>query len=92
MSDISTAIIACLLVVLGSDINAFVRRLMRTQHFILKTCVFIVINAFGYGFIIIKTTPYLTRTLLHLERGMMFLVILGIFLFIGLWAQRNRHI
>lgn len=54
--------------------------------------IFILINAFGYGLIIVKASPYLARTLAQLERGMMFLIVVISFIVIGLWAQRNRQI
>ncbi|WP_070965299.1 DUF3392 domain-containing protein [Vibrio sonorensis] len=92
LSEISTALIACLLVMLGGEINAFVRRLTNNQNFIVRTCVFILINAFGYGLIIVKATPYLTQALRSLEAGTMFCLIISCFVLIGLWAQRNRQI
>ncbi|XAW90430.1 DUF3392 domain-containing protein [Vibrio sp. CDRSL-10 TSBA] len=92
LSEISTALIACLLVMCGGEINALLRRVLRNQHFIVRTVIFIMINAFGYGLIIIKASPYLTRTLSDLEQGMMFGIIVISFVVIGLWAQRNRQI
>ncbi|MFB9133913.1 DUF3392 domain-containing protein [Vibrio olivae] len=92
LSEISMSLIACLLVMGGGEINTLVRRLMRNQMFIVRTIVFVLINAFGYGLIIVKVTPYLTRTLHKLEPGMMFVVVIISFIVIGSWAQRNRHI
>jgi hypothetical protein len=92
LNDISVALIACALVVFGSDINAFLRRRMRQQHFIIRTIAFILLNAFGYGFVIVKLSPYLARTLKHLDKGMMFAIVVASFVLIGLWAQRNRQI
>jgi len=92
LSDISVALVACLLVMLGGETNALLRRVMRNQHFIFRTLAFILVNAFGYGLIVIKASPYLTRTLAHLEQGMMFCLVTGSFVVIGLWAQKNRQI
>ncbi|WP_238116478.1 DUF3392 domain-containing protein [Vibrio cincinnatiensis] len=92
LAEVSMALIACLLVMLGGEINALLRRIMLNQHFILRTLAFIAINAFGYGLIIVKASPYLTRTLSHLERGMMFSIVIISFVVIGLWAQKNRQI
>ncbi|MBF9000094.1 MULTISPECIES: DUF3392 domain-containing protein [Vibrio] len=92
LSDIAVAFVACFLVMLGGDINAFVRRTMRNQHFIVRTLVFVLINAFGYGLIIVKASPYLARTLAQLDRGMMFVIVVISFIIIGLWAQKNRQI
>ncbi|OLQ90279.1 hypothetical protein BIY22_04585 [Vibrio panuliri] len=92
LTEISTALIACALVMFGGEINASLRRILRAQNFILRTLVFILINAFGYGLIIVKATPYLTRTLGQLPYGIMFCIVVSSFVAIGLWAQRNRQI
>ncbi|GAK86771.1 hypothetical protein JCM19238_4379 [Vibrio ponticus] len=92
LNEISTALIACALVMFGGEINTSLRRLLRAQNFVVRTCVFILINAFGYGLIIVKATPYLTRTLSQLPYGMMFSIVVMSFVAIGLWAQRNRQI
>ncbi|TXY01520.1 DUF3392 domain-containing protein [Vibrio mimicus] len=92
LSEISIALIACALVMLGGEINAFLRRALRNQHFLVRTLAFIFINAFGYGLIIIKASPYLARTLAQLDSGMMLTVIVSCFVVIGLWAQRNHQI
>ncbi|SJL82963.1 DUF3392 domain-containing protein [Vibrio palustris] len=92
LSDISTAFVACFLVMMGGEINNTIRRVMRHQHFIVRTIVFILINAFGYGLIIVKASPYLARTLATMERGMMFALIISSFVIIGLWAQKKRQI
>ncbi|NAX19734.1 DUF3392 family protein, partial [Vibrio sp. V39_P1S14PM300] len=47
LSEISTALVACALVMLGNEINGFFRGLLRNQHFTIRTLVFILINAFG---------------------------------------------
>jgi hypothetical protein len=91
LTDVSTAVIACTLVMLGGEINRFLRRILRNQHFVIRTITFILVNAFGYGFIIVKLSPYLARTLKHMERGTMFAVVVASFIAIGLWAQKNRQ-
>ncbi|WP_159652109.1 DUF3392 domain-containing protein [Vibrio atypicus] len=92
LSEISTALIACFLVMAGGEINTLVRRQLRNYNFVLRTIVFILINAFGYGLIIVKATPYLARTLGNLDAGIMVFVIIVSFIVIGTWAQRNRQI
>ncbi|NAW67903.1 DUF3392 family protein [Vibrio sp. V27_P1S3P104] len=92
LAEISMAFIACFLVMLGGEINAILRRVMLNQHFIVRTLAFIALNAFGYGLLIVKASPYLARTLSHLERGMMFSLVIISFIVIGLWAQKNRQI
>lgn len=43
------AMIATLLVIFGNEINNTVKRLVAKQHFIVRTFVFILVCAFGYG-------------------------------------------
>ncbi|HAS61167.1 MAG TPA: DUF3392 domain-containing protein [Vibrio sp.] len=92
LSEVSTALIACSLVIFGSEINANLRKILRARNFVLRTVIFILINAFGYGLIIVKATPYLTRTLAQMPYGIMFSIVITSFVAIGLWAQRNRQI
>ncbi|MEF1173416.1 DUF3392 domain-containing protein [Vibrio sinaloensis] len=92
LNEISTALIACLLVMAGGEINRVVRRALRNYNFVLRTVVFILINAFGYGLIIVKATPYLSQTLANLDAGIMFSTVVVSFIVIGTWAQRNKQI
>lgn len=92
LTELSTALIACFLVMAGGEINRLVRSALRNYNFFLRTVVFILINAFGYGLIIVKATPYLTRTLANLDAGIMFSIVVVSFIVIGTWAQRNRQI
>lgn len=92
LTEISTAMVACLLVVGGGEINRLMRNGLRNQHFLIRTLVFVLLNAFGYGLIIVKATPYLARTLHSFDSGKMFIIVLVSFIVTGLWAQRNRQI
>ncbi|WED23034.1 DUF3392 domain-containing protein [Vibrio sp. JC009] len=90
--EISTALVACLLVMFGSDINRFLRRTLSGQHFIVRTLAFILLNAFGYGMLIVYAAPYLSRQLRELNPGDMMALVVVSFIVIGMWAQRNRHV
>lgn len=92
LSEIATAIIACLLVMFGSDINRLMRRLLSGRHFILRTLAFIALNAFGYGVLIIYASPLLAKSLRGLAPGTMAAVVMVTFILIGSWAQRNRQV
>lgn len=92
LSDVSTALIACLLVMFGSNINRAMRAGLAGQHFIIRTIAFIALNAFGYGLVIIKVSPLLSDSLQQLEPGLTFGLVLTAFMFIGGWAQRHRQV
>ena len=83
MNEISTALIACVLVMAGGSVNAFLRKQLGNANFIIRTVVFILVNAFGYG-LLVKTTPMLSTMLRSLDKGIMFLVISISFVVIGI--------
>ncbi|WP_434360452.1 DUF3392 domain-containing protein [Parasalinivibrio latis] len=91
-SNIAIAMVACLLVVLGSDINRVLRRNLSGQHFIVRTLAFIAVNAFGFGAFIVWASPFLARQLRALPAEWYFTVVVTVFIFVGIWAQRNRQI
>lgn len=90
--EISIAFIACMLVILGGDINRLLRKLMVRQHFIVRTFAFILLNAFGYGLLMVKASPFLTKWLKTLDSGLLFAAVISCFIAIGIWAQRQRHV
>ncbi|KPA51922.1 membrane protein [Photobacterium leiognathi subsp. mandapamensis] len=91
LDDISTAIVACLLVVFGGDINRLLRRRLSKYNFIIRTLAFILVNAFGYGLLIVYLSPLLHRELLNIPNYLSISIITATFIFIGCWAQRNKQ-
>lgn len=90
--EISVAFIACILVILGGNINRFLRNVLVRQNFIVRTIAFIALNAFGYGLLIVKASPYLANWLNTLNSGVLFVTVISCFIFIGAWAQKQRHV
>ena len=92
LSEIAAAIIACLLIVIGGDINRMLRRQLSNQNFLVRTFIFVLVNAFGYGLLTITLTPLLANILIKLDDHWLILFLLSIFLFVGSWAQRNHYV
>jgi cell division protein FtsW (lipid II flippase) len=92
LSEISTAMVACLLVVFGADINRALRRQLSGTNFIIRTLVFILVNAFGYGFLIVSVSPWLAKQLSHIPSQWLICLVVTVFIFVGSWAQRNRQV
>ncbi|MCG9728582.1 MULTISPECIES: DUF3392 domain-containing protein [unclassified Shewanella] len=92
LAEVSTAIIACCLVVFGADINRFLRRYLAGRSFLLRTLIFVIVNAFGYGLIIIHLSPVLAQNMAKIPSHWLFLLVVAIFFAIGSWAQRNRQV
>ena len=91
LTEIATAMIACLLVVFGSDINRTLRRHLTGSNFLLRTLAFVLVNAFGYGFLIVSISPWLARQLASLPSQWLFCLVVATFIFIGSLAQRNSQ-
>lgn len=86
------AIVATLLVIFGNDINNVVRKLVAKQHFIVRCLTFVAVCAFGYGLLTIWLTKLLAQQLAAVPTNYVFPVILTIFMALGAYAQKHRHI
>ena len=86
------AIVATSLVIFGNDINNAIRQLIRKKHFIVRSAVFIAVCAFGYGLVTIWLTQLLSSQLSTISDKYIVLVVIGIFIGLGMWAQKHRHI
>lgn len=89
LSDISLGIMATALVLFGPVINAWVRRTIGHLNFAIRTLIFILVCAVGYGLSIIYITPLLTSALAHLNNYTLSPVLLMSFILIGILADRN---
>ncbi|MGB2741501.1 MAG: DUF3392 domain-containing protein [Cognaticolwellia sp.] len=86
------AIVATLLVIFGNDINRAVRKLVAKQHFIIRCLTFIAVCAFGYGLLTIWLTGLLAQQLAQVPNSYILPLVVSIFSFLGVYAQRRRHI
>ncbi|MEW6992839.1 DUF3392 domain-containing protein [Colwelliaceae bacterium MEBiC 14330] len=86
------AMIATLLVIFGNEINNTVRRLVAKQHFIVRTLVFILVCAFGYGLLTVWLTSLLAGLLAKVASLYLLPLVFIIFFLLGMYAQKQRHI
>jgi membrane protease YdiL (CAAX protease family) len=86
------AIIATLLVIFGNDINSSIKKILAKQHFIVRTSIFILICAFGYGLLTVWLTSLLAQQLANLPSLYLLPVVFIIFLTLGIYAQKQHHI
>jgi hypothetical protein len=87
--DISLAIMATLLVLFGPGINAWVQRSTASMNFILRTLIFVLLCAVGYGLVIVFVTPMLAKGLGHFNNFTLAPVLILVFFIIGILADRN---
>jgi hypothetical protein len=86
---ISLAIMATLLVLFGPGINAWVQRSTASMNFILRTLIFVLLCAVGYGLVIVFVTPMLAKGLGHFNNFTLAPVLILVFFVIGILADRN---
>ena len=86
------AIIATLLVIFGNDINNNLKKLVAKQHFIIRSVIFVLVCAFGYGVLTVWLTGLLSTQLSHIPNVYIVPVIFLIFSLLGMYAQKQRHI
>ncbi|MBS7664401.1 DUF3392 domain-containing protein [Pseudomonas lalucatii] len=87
--DISLAIMATLLVLFGPAINAWVQRSIGGLNFFLRTLLFVLLCAVGYGLAMVFLTPWLAQGLGHFNNYTLAPVLLLSFFLIGVLADRS---
>ncbi|HBO3970147.1 TPA: DUF3392 domain-containing protein [Pseudomonas aeruginosa] len=89
LSDISLAIMATLLVLLGPAINAWVQQRIGSLNFVFRTLLFVLICAVGYGLAMVFVTPWLAKGLGYFNNYTLAPVLLLVFFVIGMIADRS---
>lgn len=89
LSDISLGIMATALVLFGPAINGWVRRSISHLNFVIRTFIFILVCAVGYGLSIVYLTPLLANAFAHFNNYTLSPVLLMSFILIGILADRN---
>lgn len=91
-TQVAMTIIATLLVVYGDVVNKHIKRALAPYHFVLRTLVFVLICAFGYGAFILFATPFVKQGILLLPATYQGLVVVLVFLLLGYLAENRRYI
>ena len=86
------ALIATVLVLTGNEINNAIKHIVRKQHLIIRTAVFVLVCAFGYGLITVWLTELLSLQLAKISNLYIIPVIVTAFTLLGVYAQKQRHI
>lgn len=84
-----TAFIASILVIYGRDINRGVLGVMRRAHFLLRTLVFVLLCAVGYGFITVQGGIWLSELVSRIDRLFLGIIITIAFIGVGMLAERR---
>ncbi len=90
LSEIALAILATLLVIYGSSLNRAIKRNISQMNFLLRTAIFMLVCALGYGATLILLNPLLAGVLGQLNNQTLAPVLILIFVFIGFLTDRNN--
>lgn len=90
--ELAMMIVATLLVIYGAEVNRVVRRQVAHWHFIFRTLVFILVCAFGYGWLLVWFTPILAGWLSLIPLHLLAISTVGILLLLGFLAERKRQL
>jgi hypothetical protein len=91
LSFIASAIIATILVIFGERINKAVWTLVKGAHFIIRTLVFILLCAFGYGAIAVFLVPLVKKALLFSGSLWLGPVVVVVFILVGWLAEKQSR-
>ncbi|OYT95989.1 MAG: hypothetical protein CFE49_09745 [Pseudomonas sp. PGPPP3] len=89
LGDISLALMATLFVLFGPGLNAWVQRSIGGLNFVLRTLIFVLVCAVGYGLAIVLLTPWLANALGYFNNYTLAPVLLLVFFLIGVLADRS---
>jgi hypothetical protein len=90
LHEIATALVTCFLVVMGNDINRNIRKRIKHLPFLLRTAVFVLVTAFGYGMMVILLSPMIAGQMARLPAQWLIPILTASFILLGMLAERNR--
>ncbi|CUS49222.1 MAG: Protein of unknown function (DUF3392) [Idiomarinaceae bacterium HL-53] len=90
LSTVGMMVVATLLVLYGDNINKTIKRQINHYHFLLRTLLFILVCAFGYGLLLTWLAPLLSQFLGQIPRLYLGISVLGIVVLLGVLAERKR--
>ncbi|GGK03065.1 DUF3392 domain-containing protein [Pseudomonas matsuisoli] len=89
LSEISIAILATLLVLLGPAINGWIQQRIGSLNFVFRTLLFVIICAAGYGLAMIHLPGWITQGLSYFNNYTLAPVLVLLFFVIGVLADRS---
>lgn len=92
IAEVAMTMVATLLVVYGDVVNKHIKRMLSPYHFVIRTGVFVVICAFGYGAFILFVTPFVKQLIQMIPAMYLGITLTCSFLVLGYLAENRRYI
>ena len=90
--QIALAVVASALVIYGNELNGIIKHMVRKQHFVIRTVVFVTVCFVGYGALTVFLTSFLSKQLANVPALYFGPLILCVFVVLGLIAERQKQI
>ena len=84
--------IATALVIYSAETDCWFRKMLKPNPFVVRVTGFVILHAFGYGFVAIAGGGLLKQFYEQIGASVRVPVILTIFIIIGIVAERKKHI
>lgn len=91
LTFISSAFIATILVIYGDRINKAIWQLIKGAHFIVRTLVFVLICALGYGAMSVYLVPVVSKMLMFAGALWLGPVVVIVFTIVGVLAEKRSR-
>ncbi len=89
---ISLTIIVCVIALYANNVNKLIKRFVGRQHFLVRTCVFVIVTAFGYAALTFFATPWLLKLLNMFGSVYLPWLVFSAFVILGILADRKNQI
>ncbi len=83
---------ATMLVVYGREISRFFKKVTRKYHLVFRVLIFIVISAFGYGWLTNRLTQFLKNELAQCQDLTLVGLVITAFLLLGFLADKKNQV
>lgn len=91
-TEVALTLVATTLVIYGDVINKHIKLMLKPYPFILRTLVFVLVCAFGYGMVIVFLTPFIQQGISIIPTQYRGISIICVFLLMGYLAEHRRYI
>lgn len=91
-TEVALTIVATALVIYGDVINKHIKMMLKPYPFVLRTLVFVLVCAFGYGMVIVFLTPFIKQGIVLVPSEYRGISIIFVFLLLGYLAEHRRYI
>ena len=92
LHDISLALVATCLVVYGDKINGLLKRFVSSWAFLARVSAFILMCTFGYGLLTLWSQPLVYWGITRVDLVYRPISVFACFCFLGVLAERKRHL